>query len=159
MFLNKKQIILFFFIFINGCSFSNFETIQNKIIHKIDINTPNDKHNIIFRENLKRNFNSRNIGTAMYILNTDISFISTKTSSINNINTLETTRAKVNYSLIDASSNKLISNGSITTSPTLGSSSSSLYTNDVSSQHVKSRLNLNSAKKLYLRLTMILKKY
>ena len=62
------------------------------------------------------------------------------------------------FNLLNTKSGKILRSGSVVTFPALSSSSSSLYTNDVSLQHIKERLILSSAKKLYLKIKLIMKK-
>ena len=57
MFIFKKLVFFYsLIILINGCSLNNFEKIQNINNYSIEIETPNDKYNIYFKENLKRFF-------------------------------------------------------------------------------------------------------
>jgi hypothetical protein len=87
-----------------------------------------------------------------------MSFTSNETLSVSGLNVLQSTKGTVQYSLIDSKSGKILRSGSVVTFPALSSSSSSLYTNDVSLQHIKERLILSSAKKLYLKIKLIMKK-
>ena len=57
-------------------------------------------------------------------------------------------KATIKYSLSDSKSGKILRSGSVVTFPALSSSSNSLYTNDVSLQHIKERLILNFSKKV-----------
>ena len=55
----------------------------------VEIETPQDKYNVYFKENLKRFFNTKNNTKNMYILKTTISFESTETLSVNGNNKLK----------------------------------------------------------------------
>ena len=65
---------------------------------------------------------------------------------------------KINYKLYDFKSNKLIKSGSIKSFPALGSTSSSLYANDINLKHIKERLNFSLSKKLYMHLNLVLRR-
>ena len=93
-----------------------------------------------------------------YLLRSNISFVSSETLSVNGSDTLNSTFAKANFSLIESKSNKVISSGTIKTFPALSSSSSSIYSNDMSVQHIKERLIFSAAKGIYMRLNLILQK-
>ena len=58
----------------------------------------------------------------------------------------------------EARSNKVINSGSIKTFPALSSSSSSIYSNEMSIQHIKERLSFSAAKKIHMRLNLIMQK-
>ena len=93
-----------------------------------------------------------------YILKTRISFQSTDTLSVNGKNKLKSTKAIVEYQLKNKKSNAVVKSGSINTNPALSSSSSSLYTQQKSIEHVKERLIKNSAKSLFMRINIIIRK-
>ena len=87
-----------------------------------------------------------------------ISFITSNTLTLSGLDVLKSTKGTVNYSLIDLQSGQTIKSGSIVTFPSLSGSSNSLYINDVSLDHVKERLSLSSAKKLYMHIKLITQK-
>ena len=157
MFVFKKLIFLILIILISGCTPNNFEKIQNINDNSIEIDTPNDKYNLYFKENLKRFFYVSDIKTK-YILKTRISFKSTETLSVSGQNILKSTKARINYQLTNKITNIVIKSGSITTSPTLSSLSNSLYTQEKSIEHIKERLTKSSAKTLYTRINIIIRR-
>ena len=157
MFLFKKIIIVCFILLINGCSSHNLKlTDQNAF--PIEIETTNDKYNILFKENLKRFFSTQTNSYKKYKLNTTITFQSSKTLSVSGANVLKSTKASINYYLRNNDTNDIIESGSINTFPALSSSSSSLYTRQKSIEHIKERLIKSSAKSLYMRIRIIISK-
>ena len=157
MFIFKKLFFLIIFILINGCTLNNFEKKQSVNNFSIEVNTPNDKYNIYLKENLKRFFYI-NDNKNKFILKTKITFNSTKTLSVSGQNILKSTKAKINYQLIDKNTNIIVKSGSINTFPALSSSSNSLYTQENSIEFIKERLTKSSAKSLYSRIKIILRR-
>ena len=157
MFIFKKLFFLIIFIIINGCTLGNFEKKQNINNFSIEINTPNDRYNIYLKENLKRFFYT-NDNQNKFILKTKITFDSTKTLSVSGQNILKSTKAKINYQLIDKNTNIIVKSGSINTFPALSSSSNSLYTQENSIEFIKERLTKSSAKSLYSHIKIILRR-
>ena len=156
MFVFKKLLFSTLIILISSCTVKNFENTQNINNHSITINTPNDKYNLYFKESLKRYFlisNNKN----KYILNTKITFETTKTLSVSGQNILKSTKAKIDYKLINKNTN-VIKTGSVITFPALSSSSNSLYTQEKSIDHIKERLTKVSAKSLYRRIKIIIRR-
>lgn len=158
MFFLKKIIIVSFILLISSCSSNNSKDISNKNHFSIEIITPGDKYNILFKENLKRFFSAKHNPYKKYKLNTTITFQSTNTLSVGGKNVLNSTKARINYYLSNNDTNKIIESGSINTFPALSSSSSSLYTQQKSIDHIKERLIKNSAKSLYMRINIIIRK-
>jgi len=156
MFFKNKKLFIIFLLLISGCGFSNLNKLTS--YNNIYVETPSDKYNILFKNNLKKTFNINNFSKTRYVLRPNISFLSSETLSASGSDTLNSTFANASYSLIEAKSNKVISSGSIKTFPALSSSSSSIYSNDMSIQHIKERLSFSAAKKIYMRLNLILKK-
>ena len=156
MFFKNKKLFIIFLLLISGCGFSNLNKLTN--YNNISVETPSDKYNILFKNNLKKTFNINNFSKTRYVLRSNISFLSSETLSASGSDTLNSTFANASYSLIEAKSNKVISSGSIKTFPALSSSSSSIYSNDMSVQHIKERLSFSAAKKVFMRLNLILKK-
>ena len=153
-----KKILIFLLFFITFACTSHNITKTNSINEKtVSIKTPNDRHNIIFKEYLKRKFNNKNLKPS-FIIKTNISFNSNETLSVSGLSVLNSTKAVVKYSLVDNRSNTLIKSGSITTFPALSSSSNSLYSNEKSLKHIQERLSQNSANKLYALIKIILRK-
>ena len=84
---------------------------------------------------------------------------STKTLSVSGQNILKSTKAKINYQLTNKNTNKIVvKSGSINTFPALSSSSNSLYTQEKSIEHIKERLTKSSAKSLYTRINIIIRR-
>ena len=157
MFIFKKLFFLIIFIIINGCTLGNFEKKQIINNFSIEINTPNDRYNIYLKENLKRFFYANN-NQNKFILKTKITFDSTKTLSVSGQNILKSTKAKIDYQLIDKNTNIIVKSGSINTFPALSSSSNSLYAQENSINFIKERLTKSSAKSLYSRINVILRR-
>ena len=158
MFFKYKTTFIILIILLSGCSFNNSYH-QNELGDvSIFIETPSDRDNVLLRENLKRLVNTNQKSQSKYKLDASISYNSSETLSVSGLNVLQSTKGTVQYSLIDSKSGKILMSGSVVTFPALSSSSSSLYTNDVSLQNIKERLILSSAKKLYLKIKLIMKK-
>ena len=157
MFIFKKLIFLFFILLINGCTVNNSEKLRDFNNFSIEIFTPNDKYNLYFKENLKRYFNV-SYNKTKYILKTVITFETTKTLSVSGQNVLKSTKAKIDYQLKNKNTNDIIKSGSISTFPALSSSSNSLYTQEKSIDHIKERLTKVSAKSLYRRIKIIIRR-
>lgn len=159
MFFNIKKILLICsFFFIISCSLSNKNLPVNSNINLISIETPNDRDNILFNEYLKRAFKPINNVSHKFLLETSISYSITNALSISGLNSLNRTTAIVNYKLYSKETNKLIKSGSINSFTSIGSTSSSLYTNDINLKFVKERLNLNASIKLKNYLNIILRR-
>ena len=159
MFFNIKKILLICsFFFIISCSLSNKNLPVNSNINLISIKTPNDRDNILFNEYLKRAFKPISGVSHKFLLETSISYSITNALSISGLNSLNRTTAIVNYKLYSKETNKLIKSGSINSFTSIGSTSSSLYTNDINLKFVKERLNLNASIKLKNYLNIILRR-
>ena len=157
MFPFKKIFFLSLIIFINGCTLNNFERNKNINNYSFELDTPNDRYNLYFKENLKRFFYIKDSKTK-YTLKTNITFESTKTLSVSGQNILKSTKARVNYQLTNKNTNVFVKSGSIYTFPALSSSSNSLYSQEKSIEHIKDRLTKSSAKSLYTRINLILRR-
>jgi hypothetical protein len=151
----KIKFFIIFLFLISGCEYSHNKLTKTNKFENIAIETPNTKFDLIFKKYLKREFNNQPGKTAKFILKSNLSFNSADTLSSNGLNTLKSTKCTVKYSLIDLQTGKVIKSGSFFTFPALSSSSSSLYSNDVSLRHIKERLSLISAKKLYMHVKLI----
>ena len=154
----KKFLIIFSVIFINGCALKSPNLVKVHDINSVSIETNDNKDNILFKEHLKRIFKSKDSINHKFKLKTSISFSSSDTLSDNGLNALTRTYAYVNFKLYDFKSNKLIKSGSIKSFPVLGSTSSSLYANDINLKHIKERLNIILSKKLYMHLNLVLRR-
>ena len=157
MFFNIKKILLICsFFFIISCSSTNKNLLVNSNINLITIETPNDRDNVLFNEYLKRAFKPITNVSHKFLLETSISYSITNALSISGLSSLNRTTAIVNYKLYSKETNKLIKSGSINSFTSIGSTSSSLYTNDINLKFVKERLNLNASIKLKNYLNIIL---
>ena len=156
MFIFKKLVFLSLIVLISGCAINNFEKIQNFNNYSVEVDTPNDNYNVHFKENLKRFFHIRD--NTKYLLKTKIAFNSTETLSVSGQNILKSTKAKIDYQLINKNTNVVVKSGSFNTFPALSSSSNSLYSKEKSIEHIKERLTKSSAKSLYMRIKMIIRR-
>ncbi len=176
MFFIKKIIIFFLLISVFGCAFENITKLNSANHKSVSIDTQNDvskddeskddesqddeskdKYNLILKKYLKRKFNNKKF-KADYTLKANISFASNETLSVSGLTVLNSTKAVVEYSLIDNYSNLLVKSGSFNTFPALSSTSNSIYTNEKSSEFIKERLTQSSAHKLYLLTNIVLRK-
>ena len=156
MFFKYKTIFIILIILLSGCSLNNSYH-QNELGNvSILIETPSDRDNVLLRENLKRLINTNQKSQSKYKLNTSISYNSSETLSVRGLNVLNSTKAKINYELFEINTQKVIKSGSFNSFPALSSSSSSLYSNEIAKGHIKERLNLVSAEKMYLILKVTL---
>ena len=158
MYVFKKIILICFIFFINNCSFSNLEKIEQTKNYSVQIETPNDKYNTYFKESLKRLFYQKNDNKGFYVLKASISFQSTETLSVGGTNVLKSTKAKINYQLENKKTNKILKSGSINTFPALSSYSTSLYSQEKSMDHIKERLTKSAVKSLYMHINIIMRK-
>ena len=99
MFFLKKIILISFILLIISCSTNNLKDISDQNDFSIEIVTTDDKYNILFKEDLKRFFPTNHNSYKKYILNTTITFQSTKTLSVGGTNVLNSTQASINYYL------------------------------------------------------------
>ena len=157
MFVFKKLLFLSLIILISGCTLNNFERVQNIHNYSIEVDTPNDDYNVYFKKDLKSFFHIRDNSTK-YLLKTRITFKSTETLSVSGQNILKSTKARIDYKLIDKNTNIVVKSGSFNTFPALSSSSSSLYAQEKSISHIKERLTKSSAKSLYRLINIIIRR-
>ena len=156
MFFKYKTIFIILFILLSGCSLNNLQQ-QNKLGKvSILIETPPDRDNVLLRENLKRLINTNQKSQSKYKLDASISYNSSETLSVRGLNVLNSTKATINYRLVEIDTEKVIKSGSFNSYPALSSSSSSLYSNEIALGHIKDRLNLVSAQKMKLILKVTL---
>ena len=154
-----KVIFFVFFVFlISSCSLSELHKIESQNNYSVKVETPNDRYNKYLRESLKRLFFVKNNLKESYVLKTNIIIQSKKTLAVNGNNQLKSTKAKIEYELINKNTDITIKSGSIFTSPALSSSSSSFYSQQKSTEHIKERLVKSSAKSLFMRINIILRK-
>ena len=156
MFLKNKSFFIILIILLSNCSINNLNK-NNKLNNvAIYIETPTDKDNVLLKENLRRVIKSNQNSQLKYILKAKISYSSSETLSVRGLNVLNSTKATVDYSIIDQSTGNLLKANSFTSFPALSSSSSSMYSNEKSIDQIKERLNLSSAEKLNLLLKITL---
>ena len=156
MFFKYKTIFIILIILLSGCSLNNSYH-QNELGDvSILIETPSDRDNVLLRENLTRLINTNQKSQSKYKLDASISYSSSETLSVRGLNVLNSTKAIINYRLVEIDTEKVIKSGSFNSFPALSSSSSSLYSNEISKGHVKDRLNLISAQKMKLILKVTL---
>jgi hypothetical protein len=156
MFFKYKTIFVILIILLSGCSLNNSYH-QNELGNiSILIETPSDRDNVLLRENLKRLINTNQKSQSRYKLNASISYSSSETLSVRGLNVLNSTKAIINYRLVEIDTEKVIKSGSFNSFPALSSSSSSLYSNEIARGHIKDRLNLISAQKMRLILKVTL---
>ena len=156
MFFKYKTTFIILIILLSGCSFNNSYH-QNELGDvSILIETPSDRDNVLLKENLKRLINTNQKSQSKYKLDASISYNSAETLSVRGLNVLNSTKAIIKYRLVEIGTEKLIKSGSFNSFPALSSSSSSLYSNEISKGHVKDRLNLISAQKMKLILKVTL---
>ena len=158
MYVFKRIILICFVVFINNCSINNLKKNEQTKNYSVQIETPNDKYNTYFKESLKRLFYEKNNNTDFYVLKASISFQSTETLSVSGTNVLKSTKAKINYQLKNKNTNKILKSASINTFPALSSSSTSLYSQEKSIDHIKERLTKSAVKSLYKHINIILRK-
>ena len=158
MYVFKRIILICLIFFINNCSFNNLEKIERTNNYSVQIVTPNDKYNTYFKESLKRLFYEKNNNTKFYVLKASITFLSTETLSVGGTNVLKSTKAKIDYQLENKNTNKILKSGSISTFPALSSSSTSLYSQEKSIDHIKERLTKSAVKSLYMHINIIMRK-
>ena len=159
MFLVLKNILsIILFLFIYGCASTKSSFVKTNDINSVSIETIEGKDNILFKEYLKRIFKTKKNSQHKFKLKASISFSSADTLSASGLNDLTKTVATVSYKFYDFETNNLIKSGSINSFPALGSTSSSLYSNDVNIKHIKERLILSISKKLYMHLNIILRR-
>ncbi|MDA8687440.1 hypothetical protein N9L98_00045 [bacterium] len=156
MFFKYKTTFIILIVLLSGCSLNNSYH-QNELGNvSILIETPSDRDNVLLRENLKRLISPNQKSQSKYKLDASISYNSSETLSVRGLNVLNSTKAKINYKLVEISTEKIIKAGSFNSFPALSSSSSSLYSNEIAKRHVKDRLNLISAQKIKLILKVTL---
>ena len=156
MFFKYKTIFIILIILLSGCSLNNSYH-QNELGNvSILIETPSDRDNVLLRENLKRLINTNQNSQSKYKLDASISYNSSETLSVRGLSVLNSTKAIINYRLVEINTEKVIKSGSFNSFPALSSSSSSLYSNEIARGHIKDRLNLTSAQKMKLILKVTL---
>ena len=154
----RNILFVFFILLISNCSLTKLQKFEDKINYSIEIDTPRNKFNTYLGEHLKRLFFVKDNLKKNYVLKSNVTFQSTDTLSVNGNNKLKSTKAKIEYQLIDKNTNKIIKSGSFFTNPALSSTSSSFYTQQKSIEHIKERLVKSSANSLFMRIKVTLRK-
>ena len=157
MFFFKKLVFICLIILMSGCTSNNLEKIKNINNYSVEVETPNDDYNVYFKKDLKSFFHV-NDSNLKYLLKTSITFKSTETLSVSGQNVLKSTKARIDYRLTNKNTNVILESGSFNTFPALSSSSNSLYTKEKSIEHIKERLTKSSAKSLYTRIIIIIRR-
>ncbi|MDB4239039.1 hypothetical protein N9835_01680 [Alphaproteobacteria bacterium] len=154
----RKFLLILVILLINGCVSSNnsFNNLNN--ISLSGSNETRNYDNYIFQEHLNRIFKTEIDKPKMYSLKTIISFESANTLTSNNLTSLQKTIATVTFEIYDFKTQKILKTGSIKSSPAIGSTSSSLFSNDINLNHIKERLNKSLALKLSKYLNLIIPK-
>lgn len=159
MFFKYKIVLIIFITILSACSVNNLQH-KNKLNNlSILIETPSDRDNVLLKENLRRLINSNEISQIKYKLIAAISFNNTETLSVRGLQVLNSSKAVINYTIIENNNGNLIKSGSFVSFPALNSASNSLYSNEVAKVQIKDRLNLLSAKKMYTILQITLGKF
>ena len=149
MFFKYKIVLIIFITIFSACSVNNLQH-KNKLNNlSILIETPSDRDNVLLKENLRRLINSNQISQIKYKLIAAISFNNTETLSVRGLQVLNSSKAVINYTIIENNNGNLIKSGSFISFPALNSASDSLYSNEVAKVQIKDRLNLLSAKKMH----------
>ena len=149
MFFKYKIVLIIFITIFSACSVNNLQH-ENKLNNlSILIETPSDRDNVLLKENLRRLINSNQISQIKYKLIAAISFNNTETLSVRGLQVLNSSKAVINYTIIENNNGNLIKSGSFVSFPALNSASNSLYSNEVAKVQIKDRLNLLSAKKMH----------
>ena len=154
----KNLLFIISFFFIYGCVTTKPNFVEINDINSVSIETSEGRDNILFKEYLKRTFKTKKNADHKFKLIASIAFSSVDALSASGLNALSRTVATVSYKLYDLKSKKLIKSGSIKSFPALGSTSSSLYANDINLKHIKERLNLSISKKLYMHLNIAIRR-
>ena len=149
MFFKYKIVLIIFITIFSACSVNNLQH-ENKLNNlSILIETPSDRDNVLLKENLRRLINSNQISQIKYKLIAAISFNNTETLSVRGLQVLNSSKAVINYTIIENNNGNLIKSSSFVSFPALNSASNSLYSNEVAKVQIKDRLNLLSAKKMH----------
>ena len=134
-------VILLFF----GCT-NYYNVTQNAPL--VDLVVQQDKYSLIFKHHFYKNFKDYNKNLAKVIVETNLSFTSSKTLSSNGDNHLTLVKGVVDFKILNISNAVVINTGSISSSINTGNVSS-LYGVDENNNFVKERISKNLASKLY----------
>ena len=154
----RKFLLILVILLVNGCVYSN-NSFNN--LNKISLSTSNKTKSYddyVFQEHLNRIFKTELDKPKMYSLKTSISFASINTLTSISLTPLKKTIATVTFEIFDLQTQKIVKTGSIKSSPAIGSTSSSLFSNEINLKHIKERLNKSVALKLSKYLNLIIPK-
>ena len=155
----KKQFLLILVIFlINGCVSPNNNFNNLNKVSLSGSNKAKSYDDYVFQEHLNRIFKTEIDKPKIYSLKTSIVFKSSDALTSINLTTLTKTKATVTFEIYDFKTQKILKTGSIKSSIAIGSTSSSLFSNDINLKHIKERLNKNLALKLSKYLNLIIPK-
>ena len=76
------------------------------------IESPSDRDNILLKENLKRLIKNNQNSQIKYKLKASVSFNNTETLSVRGLQVLNSTKAVINYTIIENNNGNLIKSGS-----------------------------------------------
>ena len=155
---NSKIFFILLILLLNGCVTSNNDLNNLNTINLTASQGMNNYDNYVFQEHLKRIFKTEENKPKMYSLLASINFGTTNSLSSRNLSTLKKTTATVEYELYDIKTKRILKTGTIKSSPAIGSTSSSLFSNDINTKHIKERLNKNLALRLSNYLNIIISK-
>ena len=108
MFFIKIKVFICFLLLLSGCEFSKYQSTNLKYAHNINIETPNNKYDMLLKKHLDRLFNNQPKKDTNFILKSNISFTSNETLSVRGLNVLQATKGTVQYSLVDSKSGKIL---------------------------------------------------
>ena len=154
----REFLLILVILLINGCVSSNNNFNNLNKISLSNSNKTKSYDDYVFQEHLNRIFITEIDKPKMYSLKTSISFESAKTLTSTNLTPLTKTIAMVTFEIYDLTTQKILKSGSIKSSPAIGSTSSSLFSNDINLKHIKERLNKSLAFKLSKYLNLIIPK-
>ena len=154
----RKFLFILVIFFINGCvsSNNNFNNLDKVIMSGSNETKSYDDY--IFQEHLNRIFKTEIDKPKIYSLKTSISFESANALTSVNLTPLKKTVATVTFEIYDLKTQKILRTGSMKSSPAIGSTSSSLFSNDINLKNIKERLNKSLALKLSKYLNLIIPK-
>ena len=157
--MNKKKFLFTVLILLlSSCISSNNNLNNLNTIIFTNSQITKNYDNYVFKEHLNRIFKPDENNSKMYSLTTSINFETVNALSSTDLSTLKKTIATVRFKLYDLKTKKILKSGTIKSAPAIGSTSSSLFSNDVSSRHIKERLNKNLAIKLSRYLNILISK-
>ena len=95
----KNLLVIILFLFFNGCAFKDSNFVNTDYMNSVNIETDGNSENILFKENLKRLFKTKDNVDYKFKLKTSISYSSSDTLSLGGLSVLTRTVASVSYKL------------------------------------------------------------